>query len=266
MTGTADTEAYEFQQIYGLETVVIPTHRPMVRKDMNDLVYKTADEKHAASLPTSRTAPSAASRCWSAPPRSKLRAAVRPARQGKAAAPGAQRQAARPRSRDRRPGRPSGHDHHCHQHGRSRYRHRAGRQHPEAGRRHCRPTKRCRRPTRNRRSLPAEGRMAAGARTPCWRPAACTSSVPSATNRAASTTSCAAAPVARAMPVRRASTCRSTTAAAHLRRRAPARHHGQAEDAGRRGHRASARHPFAGVGAAQGRGPQLRHPQAVARI
>jgi preprotein translocase subunit SecA len=50
MTGTADTEAYEFQQIYGLETVVIPTHRPMVRKDMNDLVYKTADEKHAAII------------------------------------------------------------------------------------------------------------------------------------------------------------------------------------------------------------------------
>jgi preprotein translocase subunit SecA len=50
MTGTADTEAYEFQQIYGLETVVIPTHRPMVRKDMNDLVYKTAEEKHAAII------------------------------------------------------------------------------------------------------------------------------------------------------------------------------------------------------------------------
>jgi len=50
MTGTADTEAYEFQQIYGLETVVIPTHRPMVRKDMNDLVYKTADEKHTAII------------------------------------------------------------------------------------------------------------------------------------------------------------------------------------------------------------------------
>ena len=50
MTGTADTEAYEFHQIYGLETVVIPTHRPMVRKDMNDLVYKTADEKHAAII------------------------------------------------------------------------------------------------------------------------------------------------------------------------------------------------------------------------
>ncbi len=50
MTGTADTEAYEFQQIYGLETVVIPTHRPMVRKDMNDLVFKTADEKNAAII------------------------------------------------------------------------------------------------------------------------------------------------------------------------------------------------------------------------
>jgi preprotein translocase subunit SecA len=50
MTGTADTEAYEFHQIYGLETVVIPTHRPMVRKDMNDLVFKTADEKHTAII------------------------------------------------------------------------------------------------------------------------------------------------------------------------------------------------------------------------
>ena len=50
MTGTADTEAYEFQQIYGLETVIIPTNRPMVRKDMNDLVYRTADEKWRAVI------------------------------------------------------------------------------------------------------------------------------------------------------------------------------------------------------------------------
>ncbi len=50
MTGTADTEAYEFQQIYGLETVVIPTHLPMVRKDLNDLVFKTAEEKHRAII------------------------------------------------------------------------------------------------------------------------------------------------------------------------------------------------------------------------
>ncbi|HRD85318.1 MAG TPA: SEC-C metal-binding domain-containing protein, partial [Rubrivivax sp.] len=48
MTGTADTEAYEFQEIYGLETVVIPPNRPTVRKDDNDLIYKTAREKHDA--------------------------------------------------------------------------------------------------------------------------------------------------------------------------------------------------------------------------
>ena len=50
MTGTADTEAYEFQQIYGLEVVVIPTHRPMIRKDNGDLVYLTAREKYQAIL------------------------------------------------------------------------------------------------------------------------------------------------------------------------------------------------------------------------
>ncbi len=45
MTGTADTEAFEFQQIYHLETVVIPTHQPMVRKDENDLIFRTFQEK-----------------------------------------------------------------------------------------------------------------------------------------------------------------------------------------------------------------------------
>jgi preprotein translocase subunit SecA len=50
MTGTADTEAFEFQQIYGLEVVVIPTHRPMVRKDQADLVYLTQKEKFAAII------------------------------------------------------------------------------------------------------------------------------------------------------------------------------------------------------------------------
>ena len=48
MTGTADTEAYEFQQIYGLETVVIPTHRPAVRKDLQDQIYRTDQEKYKA--------------------------------------------------------------------------------------------------------------------------------------------------------------------------------------------------------------------------
>ncbi len=48
MTGTADTEAYEFQEIYGLETVVIPPNRPTIRKDELDLIYKTTPEKFKA--------------------------------------------------------------------------------------------------------------------------------------------------------------------------------------------------------------------------
>jgi preprotein translocase subunit SecA len=48
MTGTADTEAFEFQSIYGLETVVMPTNKPMVRDDMGDLVYMTEAEKFTA--------------------------------------------------------------------------------------------------------------------------------------------------------------------------------------------------------------------------
>jgi preprotein translocase subunit SecA len=50
MTGTADTEAYEFQQIYGLETVIIPTHRPMVRVDRMDQVFRTMGEKNQAII------------------------------------------------------------------------------------------------------------------------------------------------------------------------------------------------------------------------
>ena len=48
MTGTADTEAFEFRQIYGLDVVVIPTHMPMVREDVNDVVYLTIPEKYDA--------------------------------------------------------------------------------------------------------------------------------------------------------------------------------------------------------------------------
>ncbi|PSJ18803.1 preprotein translocase subunit SecA [Nitrosomonas supralitoralis] len=50
MTGTADTEAAEFQQIYGLETVIIPTHKPMIRDDRMDLVFRTAKEKNEAII------------------------------------------------------------------------------------------------------------------------------------------------------------------------------------------------------------------------
>jgi preprotein translocase subunit SecA len=48
MTGTADTEAFEFKQIYGLDVLVVPTHRPMVRDDRNDLMYLTLQEKYDA--------------------------------------------------------------------------------------------------------------------------------------------------------------------------------------------------------------------------
>ena len=50
MTGTADTEAFEFRQIYGLDVVVIPTNRPLVRRDLNDLVYLSAEEKFEAII------------------------------------------------------------------------------------------------------------------------------------------------------------------------------------------------------------------------
>ncbi len=50
MTGTADTEAFEFRQIYSLNVVIIPTNQPMIRKDMNDLVYMTEAEKYEAII------------------------------------------------------------------------------------------------------------------------------------------------------------------------------------------------------------------------
>ncbi|MCR5537230.1 MAG: preprotein translocase subunit SecA [Succinivibrio sp.] len=50
MTGTADTEAYEFQQIYGLQTIVLPTNKPMIRQDLPDLIYLTEDSKYKAII------------------------------------------------------------------------------------------------------------------------------------------------------------------------------------------------------------------------
>lgn len=50
MTGTADTEAFEFSSIYKLDTIVIPTNRPMIRKDLPDLVYMTETDKFAAII------------------------------------------------------------------------------------------------------------------------------------------------------------------------------------------------------------------------
>ncbi|MGP9806526.1 preprotein translocase subunit SecA [Halomonas sp. AOP12-C2-37] len=55
MTGTADTEAFEFRQIYGLDVIVIPTNRALARKDLNDLVYLSAEEKYEAIIKDVRT-------------------------------------------------------------------------------------------------------------------------------------------------------------------------------------------------------------------
>ena len=129
MTGTADTEAAEFEQIYKLDVVVIPTNRPMIRDDRADLVYRTEREKwdavveeiedcHKRGQPVAR--------------RHGLdreeRAALRHAQEAGRAARRAQRQVPRARGRDRRPGRPQGRGDHRHQHGRPRHRHPARRQ------------------------------------------------------------------------------------------------------------------------------------------
>ena len=184
----------------------------------------------------------------------------------KLAAPGAERQAARPRGADRRPGRPAEDDHHRDQHGRPRHRHRARRQRREAGRRgQGRPEPRRGREERARRR--AARRMAARCTSRSSTRAACTSSAPSATSRGASTTSCAAAPAARATRAPRAST--SSLEDPLLRIFAGERinaHHGAAEDARGRADRAHDRHPLDRERAAQGRGAQLRHPQAAPRV
>ena len=72
MTGTADTEASEFGQIYKLDVTVIPTNRDMIRDDRGDLVYRTAQEKWNAVVEEIRECAAAgASRCWSARSRSR---------------------------------------------------------------------------------------------------------------------------------------------------------------------------------------------------
>jgi preprotein translocase subunit SecA len=111
MTGTADTEAYEFQTIYELEVVVIPTHKPMVREDRADLVFLDQAQKFDAIVNDIVD-------CV---------ARQQPVLVGTTSIRGPQRQATRKRSRDHCPSGPSRCGHHRHQHGRSRHRHCAGR-------------------------------------------------------------------------------------------------------------------------------------------
>ena len=211
MTGTADTEAYEFQEIYGLETVVDPAQpadhpqgRPRPRLQDGAREVRGGDQGHPR-LPRARPAGAGGHDLDR-----ELRTRLGPAAEGEAAAPGAQRQAAREGGRDRRPGRPAGRDHDRHQHGRPRHRHRARRQRREPDQV---PERRrdARRRREGRAGEEAAGRVAGAARGRRRPGRACASSPPSATSRGASTTSCAAAQGARATRARRASTSRSTT-------------------------------------------------------
>jgi preprotein translocase subunit SecA len=244
MTGTADTEAYEFQEIYGLETVVIPPNRPSQRKDRQDQVYKSAEEKYNAMLIDIRD-------CYergqpvlvgtTSIENSELLSGILT----KANLPHNvlnAKQHAREAEIIAQAGRPKMITIATNMAGRGTDIVLGGNVEKQI------------------QIIEAERRCAVGSRkaNPVaelrdeWQslhdhvvaPAACTSSAPSATNRAASTTSCAAVRAARATRARRASTCRSTTAAAHLRRRPRARDHGPPEDAGRRTDRGGHREPL----------------------
>ena len=164
MTGTADTEAFEFQSIYGLEVVVIPTHRPMVRKDHSDFVYLTQKDKFDAIIEDIRD-------CVDARPAGagrhdldrNLGVAVEAAREAEDSARGAEREAARARSHDRRAGGPSRHRDDRHEHGRPRHGHRARRQsRSRAASDRSRPTKRARRRAREEWQKRHDAVIAAG--------------------------------------------------------------------------------------------------------
>ncbi len=132
MTGTADTEAYEFQQIYGLETVVIPTHNPMIRKDEHDQVFRTGRERDQAVINEIRACHDRGQPVLVGTTSIEANETlVRRTEYRRIAAQRAERQAARTRSRSDRAGGFVGRHHHRHQHGRPRHGHRAGWKHPE---------------------------------------------------------------------------------------------------------------------------------------
>ena len=268
MTGTADTEAFEFQQIYHLETMVIPTHMPMVRKRRErprvpHLRGKGRRDRrrHQGLL---RARPAGAGRHHVD---RELRAALELPREGEAAARGAEREAARARGRDRRAG---------------RARRRRSRSPPtwraaaptscwaaasSRGSSSCATTSRC--PDADKEREIAKLRAEWQVRHDAGRQAraACTSSAPSATSRGASTTSCAAARAARATRDRRASTCRS-----RIRCCASSAASGSASimQKLKMPEGEPIEHPIVNRSIAKAqnarRGAQLRHPQAAARI
>ena len=219
MTGTALTEATEFMKIYELPVVQVPTNVPMIRDDRNDQVYKTKDGKWAAVLKEIEARHEAGQPVLVGTISvevSELHLA--PSDQEGDQALGAERQARvrRARGRDDRRGRRPGRGHDRHQHGRPRRRHQARRQRRAPGAAGGGQARPAAGDARLRRALRARccPRSRSGSRpcaSRCSRPAGCSSSAPSATSRAGSTTSCAAAPAARETRASRASSSRPRT-------------------------------------------------------
>ena len=128
MTGTADTEAFEFHQIYGLQVMVIPPNKPLARKDYNDLVFLTAEEKYAAIINDIKECMTQGRPVLVGTATIETSEHMSDAAQeGRHRAQGSERQVPRKRSRDHCPGRSPGRTDHRHQHGRSWYRHPVGR-------------------------------------------------------------------------------------------------------------------------------------------
>ena len=205
----------------------IPTNRPMVRKDLDDVVYKTEREKFTRGRATrSRSCHEKGQPVLvGTVSRREVRGASRRSCKKKGIPHDVLNAKQHEREADdRRAGGPQGRGHHLHQHGRPRHRHHPRRQPRVHGARRGRargatPASRGTRPTPEQRGGRTRRRYEAlqgTSATPEKRggaggAAACTSSAPSATSRAASTTSCAAAPAARATRAARASSCRSKT-------------------------------------------------------
>ena len=135
MTGTALTEANEFHEIYALEVVPVPTHRPMVRLDQNDQIYKTKEEKFAAAIEDiverHDTGQPVLVGTISVEVSEHLSRLLE--RRGDPAR-GAERQEPRARGHHHRGRRAAGRGHDRHQHGRPRRRHQAGRRGARPGR------------------------------------------------------------------------------------------------------------------------------------
>jgi hypothetical protein len=128
MTGTADTEAFEFRQIYGLDCVVIPTNVPMLRDDLNDLVYLTREEKFEAIIEDVRACIESGAPVLVGTASVETSEELSQAFRKKDRTQSAERQVSRAGGRDYRPGGSPGRGDDCHQYGGPGYRYRARRQ------------------------------------------------------------------------------------------------------------------------------------------